>query len=111
MLASKRWRSWGTVFAASLRDPGGIVIRKIAALTIVLFLAGCETSPRPALRWVKSGGSAEDLEVTRAACENEAMKQQLGVGDNTLEAQGRANIFMRCMNARGWQQILPEARD
>ena len=87
------------------------MIRKIAALMIVLFLAACETSPRPALRWVKSGGSAEDLELARAACENEAMKRQLGVDDDTLQAQGRANIFMACMNARGWQQILPEARD
>jgi hypothetical protein len=87
------------------------VIRKIAALTIVLFLAGCETSPRPALRWVKSGGSAEDLELARAACESEAMKRQLGVDNDILQAQGRANIFMACMNARGWQQILPEAHD
>ncbi len=87
------------------------MIRKIAALMIVLFLAACETSPRPALRWVKSGGSAEDLEVARSACENEAMKQQLGVDDDTLQAQGRANVFMRCMNARDWQQILPPTAD
>jgi hypothetical protein len=111
LLASKRAQSWGTVFAASVRDPGGIVIRKIAALMIVLFLAACETSPRPALRWVKSGGSAEDLEHARAACENQAMKQDLGVDDDTLQAQGRANVFMRCMNERGWQQVLPKADD
>jgi len=87
------------------------VIRKIAALMIVLFLAACETSPRPALRWVKSGGTAEDLSVARAACESEAMKQHLGVDDDTLQAQGRGNVFMRCMNARGWQQVLPATAD
>lgn len=85
------------------------MIRKSAALMIVLFLAACATSPRPALRWVKAGGSAADLEAARAVCENEAMKAQLGVDDDTLQAQGRANIFMRCMNARGWQQVLPES--
>jgi len=85
------------------------VIRKSAALMIVLVLAACETSPRPALRWAKPGGSAEDLEVARAACENEAMRPHLGVDRDTLQAQGRANVFMRCMNTRGWQQILPQA--
>lgn len=85
------------------------MIRTSAALMIVLFLVACETSPRPALRWVKSGASAQDLEEARNACENRAMKPQLGVDDDTLQAQGRANVFMRCMNERGWQQVLPEA--
>jgi hypothetical protein len=85
------------------------VIRKSAALILVLFLAACETSPRPALRWVKAGGSAEDLEAARQACESQAMKPQLGLDGDTLQAQGRANVFMRCMNERGWQQVLPAA--
>lgn len=87
------------------------MIHKIGALMIVLFLIACETSPRPALRWAKAGGSPEDLEAAATACENDAMKQQLGVDDDTLQAQGRANVFMACMKARGWRQILPETRD
>jgi len=87
------------------------VIRNSAALMIVLFLVACETSPRPTLRWVKPGGSAADLEAARTACEDEAMKPQLGVEGDGLQAQGRANIFMRCMNGRGWHQVLPAAAD
>jgi hypothetical protein len=111
VLASKPTRSWGRVFAASIRTPGGAVIRKSAAVMIVFFLAACETSPRPALRWVKPGGSAADLEVASAACENDAMKAQLGLDGDRLQAQGRANVYMRCMNERGWHQVLPEASD
>jgi len=85
------------------------VIRTSAALMIVLFLVACETSPRPAVRWVKSGASAQDLEEASSACESQAMKPHLGVDNDTLQAQGRANVFMRCMNERGWQQTLPTA--
>jgi len=84
------------------------VIRKSLALIVVLLLTACETSPRPALRWVKAGAGAEDLEADRQACVDEAMKPQLGLDEDRLQAQGRANVFMRCMNARGWQQVLPE---
>lgn len=87
------------------------MIRKSAALMIVLILAACQTSPKPALRWVKEGGSAEDLQAARTACESDAMKQPLGVDGDALQAQGRANVFMRCMNARGWQQVLPNTDD
>jgi hypothetical protein len=85
------------------------VIRKSLALIVVLFMAACETSPRPALRWVKPGAGAEDLETDRQACVDEAMKPQLGLDQDRLQAQARANVFMRCMNARDWQQVLPDA--
>ena len=87
------------------------MIRKSAALMIVLVLAACETSPRPALRWEKPGGRADDLAVARTACENEAMKPHLGVEGDALQAQARANVFMRCMNARDWQQVLHPPTD
>jgi len=84
------------------------VIRKSVALIFVAFLVACETSPRPALRWQKPGAGSEDLEAARTACVDEAMQPHLGVDDDRFQAQGRANVFMRCMNARGWQQVLPE---
>lgn len=83
--------------------------RKLVAMIVVLFLMACETSPQPALQWVKPGAGPDELKADQDACVNSAMKPNLGTDVDIFQAQGRVNVFMRCMNERGWEQVLPES--
>lgn len=80
-------------------------LRRIAAATTTTLLAlgvlGC-AGQQTVVRWNKEGATAEDLEEARRACLVQPGAAQVQIGADRVEAEVRANAFVRCMEARGW---------
>ena len=83
------------------------MIRKSILALVVVMVSACATEPTP-MRWANPGAGAEDLAAARTECNDVAMRPDLGVDSDVLQSQGRANIFMRCMRDKGWQQVAAD---
>jgi hypothetical protein len=75
------------------------------------FGAACATPP-PEPRWMKPGATPADLERDRRECGAQAGQVAAETTDRSErgEVERGGGAFMRCMNARGWTQVVdPDA--
>ena len=85
----------------NLRHP--LIVLRL--LGLLVGLAACASPATPA-RWVKEGATDADLEAARAACIAEASRVEEANRRYRVVARGAA--FVRCMKARGWEQVADE---
>lgn len=83
------------------RPESECLLRPIVAVIVVLLALACAHQQTVA-RWEKAGASPEDLEQVRSACELQPGAEQVQIGRDRMEAEVRANAFVRCMEQRGW---------
>ena len=83
------------------------MIRKSILALVVVMVSACATESTP-MRWAKPGAGPEDLAAAQSECNDTAMRPDLGVDGDVMQSQGRANVFMRCMREKGWQQATGE---
>jgi hypothetical protein len=85
------------------------VIRWVAILSLVTAsLVACASDPPPDVRWQKAGASEAELERAREKCLEAAAQAPVGQTRERFKVQGRANAFLRCMQADGWEQVAVE---
>jgi hypothetical protein len=84
--------------------------RRSALLGLGLGLAlGCASPPPGEVGWENPGEPQADLERDREACRRLAMDAKFShAGRDRAEAAYRGNLFLQCMNDRGWRQVLLE---
>lgn len=69
----------------------------------------CATGP-PRVGWENLARPDAELEADRRACTQQAMAAEFSgsAGRDRAEAAFRGNVFLRCMDERGWHQVLVE---
>ena len=77
-------------------------LRRIAAVPLLVLLAVACANLQTVVRWQKDGARAGELEQARKACEQQPGAEQVQIGRDRVEAEVRANAFVRCMEQRGW---------
>jgi hypothetical protein len=88
---------------------GGSVNRKGILMALALIVAACATET-PAIGWQKPGAGQAELDAASDVCHSAAMTPDLGVDNDRMQAQARANTFVRCMRENGWTQVqIPPA--
>ena len=89
--------------------------RGTLALAGALALGAACAAPPPEPRWMKPGAHPADLERDRRECGEQASKAAAEVTDRSErgEVERGGSAFLRCMNARGWTQVVDpdELRD
>ncbi len=76
--------------------------RRTASIFVsVVLLTGCATAPA---RYLKTGGSEEEMQRTLAACRNEAIMVPDGGGWGLVKA---SVVKENCMRAHGWIRNPP----
>jgi hypothetical protein len=83
------------------------VIRKSILALVVVMVSACATESTP-MRWVKPGAGPEEFATAQTQCNDSAMQPDLGVDGDLMQSQGRANVFMRCMREKGWEQVAAD---
>jgi hypothetical protein len=82
--------------------------RWLLAPAAALALAAACAAPPPEPRWMKPGATPADLERDRRECGEQASRAAAEVTERTErgEAERGGGAFLRCMNARGWTQVV-----
>jgi hypothetical protein len=88
---------------------------RAALLAAALTVAGACAAPPPEPRWMKPGATQVDLERDRRECGEQASRTAAETTDRSErgEVERGGGAFLRCMNARGWTQVVDpdELRD
>jgi hypothetical protein len=81
---------------------------RAAVLAGALALGAACAAPPPEPRWMKPGATPADLERDRRECGEQAGQVAAETTDRSErgEVERGGGAFMRCMNARGWTQVV-----